>query len=509
MISDERQKILAKNLVNYSCEVQPGENVLIEASGVPYQFVNLLVKEVFAAGGFPFVSLGDNKIKREIMKCGGEELFKRMAKYDELKMRDMQAYIGIRGGENSYELSDAPAGAMQAYSKYYAHPVHHELRVKKTKWVSLRYPTEGMSELAGMSTEAYEDFYFDVCCLDYKKMGEAMTPLVDLMNKTDKVRIVAKDTDLTFSIKGIGAVKCKGERNIPDGEVYTAPVKDSINGVIGQAWIIEALVYAFEVFRDEAYLDCAVSVFHSQHFDPLTGFWKRVDPDGRELGYDYTLNHQVWFCLAGLLILQHRRDEEIRRQVSHFLRRVRREYFGVHPDGLIRHYGRMTRFRRPFAALYAKQYVKYAGLRLGVFDPKKVDLLTQEEGYQLFELFGYALIARLRPDDPLFRTKAFRRALALGTDTDRMNERLGVGDPETMNPYAYGYNSPAFEEPLVELLFTGRADAGKTLSLLELQKRLCYDPETRRLDRNTRDPETLAARLYEYVHFCDCCRGDR
>ena len=232
MITDKRQRLLAKNLVNYSCEVQKGENVLIEASGVPYQFVNLLVQEVYAAGGYPFVSIGDNKIKREIMKGGSEELFKRMAKYDEMKMRDMQAYIGIRGGENSFELSDANGEIMQAYSKYYAHPVHHDLRVKKTKWVILRYPTEGMSELAGMSTEAYEDFYFDVCCLDYKKMGEAMTPLVELMNKTDKVRIVAKDTDLTFSIKGIGAVKCKGERNIPDGEVYTAPVKDSVNGVI-------------------------------------------------------------------------------------------------------------------------------------------------------------------------------------------------------------------------------------------------------------------------------------
>ena len=232
MITDERQKILAKNLVNYSCEVQKGENVLIEASGVPYQFVNLIVKEVYAAGGFPFVSLGDNKVKREIMKGGSEELFKRMAKYDEMRMKDMQAYIGIRGGENSFELSDADGEKMQAYSKFYAHPVHHDLRVKKTKWVILRYPTEGMGELAGMSTEAYEDFYFDVCCLDYKKMGEAMTPLVELMNRTDKVRIVAKDTDLSFSIKGIGAVKCKGERNIPDGEVYTAPVKDSVNGVI-------------------------------------------------------------------------------------------------------------------------------------------------------------------------------------------------------------------------------------------------------------------------------------
>ena len=230
MIVDERQRILAKNLVHYSCEVQPGENVLIEASGVPYQFVNLIVREVFEAGAFPFVSLGDNKVKRELLRGGKEEYFKRMAKYDEYKMRDMQAYIGIRGGENSCELSDATGARF--YNEFYAGPVHNRLRVKNTKWVILRYPTEGMSELAGMSTEAYEDFYFYVCCLDYKKMGEAMTPLVELMNKTDKVRIIAKDTDLTFSIKGIGAVKCKGDRNIPDGEVYTAPVKDSINGVI-------------------------------------------------------------------------------------------------------------------------------------------------------------------------------------------------------------------------------------------------------------------------------------
>lgn len=232
MIVDKRQRQLAKNLVNYSCEVQKGDNVLIEASGVPYQFVNLLVEEVFAAGGFPFVELGDNKIKRQIIKGGSEELYKRMADYDAYRMRGMQAYIGVRGGENGFELSDSDGKSMQLYSSLYAHPVHHELRVKKTKWVILRYPTEGMGELAGMSTEAYEDFYFDVCCLDYAKMGEAMTPLVELMNKTDKVRIVAKDTDLSFSIKGIGAVKCKGDRNIPDGEVYTAPVKNSVNGVI-------------------------------------------------------------------------------------------------------------------------------------------------------------------------------------------------------------------------------------------------------------------------------------
>ena len=89
-----------------------------------------------------------------------------------------------------------------------------------------------MAQAANMSTEAFEDFYFNVCNLDYSKMSKAMDKLVDLMNKTDKVRLVSKDTDISFSIKDIPAIKCAGEMNIPDGEVYTAPVKDSVNGVI-------------------------------------------------------------------------------------------------------------------------------------------------------------------------------------------------------------------------------------------------------------------------------------
>ena len=89
-----------------------------------------------------------------------------------------------------------------------------------------------MAQNAGVSTEKFENFYFDVCTLDYSKMDRAMDALKALMDKTDKVRLVAKDTDLTFSIRGIPAIKCAGNMNIPDGEVYTAPVKDSVNGVI-------------------------------------------------------------------------------------------------------------------------------------------------------------------------------------------------------------------------------------------------------------------------------------
>ena len=230
MLIDNRICKLAKGLVNFSCEVKPGEKVLIQAIGIDYQLVAQLVKEVYAAGAYPFVTITDTRIKREWLLGMTEEHAKIQAKHDMHQMMDMDAFIAIRGGGNSNELSDVDSNITGMYNKI-MRPVQNR-RVDHSKWVVLRYPTESMAQMAGMSTEAFEDFYFDVCTLDYSHMEEAMTPLVDLMNATDKVRIVAKDTDLTFSIKDIPAVKCSGLRNIPDGEVYTAPVKDSVNGVI-------------------------------------------------------------------------------------------------------------------------------------------------------------------------------------------------------------------------------------------------------------------------------------
>ena len=232
MLLDERIKTLAHNLVNYSCSLKKGENLLIECTEADYQLVACIIREAYAVGAYPFVSLGDSRIKRELLMGMDKQLADKMAGFDKPKFEQMQAYIGIRGGNNAYENSDVPAANMDAYNLYYAHPVHHDIRVKKTKWVILRYPTPGMSAMSGMSTEAFEDMFFDVCNLDYAKMDKAMDPLVELMNRTDKVRIVSPGTDISFSIKGIGAVKCSGHCNIPDGEVYTAPVKDSVNGRI-------------------------------------------------------------------------------------------------------------------------------------------------------------------------------------------------------------------------------------------------------------------------------------
>lgn len=229
---DVRFNKLAKNLINYSCALKEGEKVLIETYGDCKPLVKELVKEAYKVKAIPFVTLKDNEVNRELLMGASKEQLDMMAKYEAERMKDMDAYIGIRGGNNSSETSDVPSEKLSLYSRYFSEPVHGKIRVPKTRWVVLRYPNYSMAQAANMSTDAFEDYYFDVCTLDYSKMSDAMDKLVDLMNRTDKVRLTAKDTDITFSIKDIPAIKCAGEANIPDGEVYTAPVKDSINGTI-------------------------------------------------------------------------------------------------------------------------------------------------------------------------------------------------------------------------------------------------------------------------------------
>ncbi len=231
MINEDIKK-LAHNLVNYSCALKKGEKVLIDAIGVPNDLPIAIVEETYKVGAYPFVNVIDNSIQRAIYSGLNEEQTKLWADIDSVRMKNMDAYIGIRGGDNSFELSDVDGDKMAIYQNFYSLPVHHNIRVKQTKWVVLRYPTPSMSQQAQMSTEAFSRYYFDVCNLDYSKMDRAMNALKALMDKTDKVRIVAPETDLTFSIKGINAVKCAGKLNIPDGEVYTAPVKNSVNGTI-------------------------------------------------------------------------------------------------------------------------------------------------------------------------------------------------------------------------------------------------------------------------------------
>ena len=229
---DPRIQKLAQNLVNYSVDMQPGENVLIEMIGSERELLNAIIEEVSKGGGRPFVQLTDRTVQRAMLKNANKEQLELWAELDLERMKKMDCYIGIRAGENVNDMADVPEENMKLYNALYSHPVHSEERVKRTKWVVLRYPNASMAQLANTSTEAFEDFYFDVCNLDYSKMDRAQDPLAELMRNTDKVRIVGPGTDLSFSIKNIGAEKCSGQKNIPDGEVYTAPVRNSVNGTI-------------------------------------------------------------------------------------------------------------------------------------------------------------------------------------------------------------------------------------------------------------------------------------
>ena len=229
---DNRYKQFAKNLINYSVSLKKGEKLLIEVTDTGIDLAKALINETYAVGGVPFLTVKNSALQRALISGCSKEQMEEIGSYEGTRMKDMQAYLSIRGAENSSEMSDVPSDKMSLYQRYWTDPVHSKIRVPHTKWCVMRYPDPAMAQAASMSTEAFEDFYFNVCTLDYAKMAEAMTPLVDLMNRSDKVHIVGPGTDLHFSIKGIPAIKCAGTCNIPDGEVYTAPVKDSINGTL-------------------------------------------------------------------------------------------------------------------------------------------------------------------------------------------------------------------------------------------------------------------------------------
>ncbi|MEC7199165.1 MAG: aminopeptidase [Verrucomicrobiales bacterium] len=229
-MTDPRYRTLADLLVGYSTQVKKGEKVLLDMIDVPDAFTVALARSVRDAGAIPLIETRHTRVTRELL-CGmTEEQATLMRDIEMARMKKVQSYIAIRGAANTSENSDVPGDSMSLYSKVMRPVLNY--RVNKTRWCVLRWPTPSMAQAANMSTEAFEDFYFDVCTLNYRKMGKAMETLEKLMARTDKVVLKGPGTDLSFSIKGVGAKACKGDRNIPDGEVFSCPLKYSVNGVI-------------------------------------------------------------------------------------------------------------------------------------------------------------------------------------------------------------------------------------------------------------------------------------
>ncbi len=225
---DPRCDRLAEVLTQHSTKLKKGENVLVEIFDVPDEMAIALIRAVRAAGAVPFVNIHRASVARELALGATEAQAAVSAAVELARMKKMHAYIAVRGSHNITEMSDVPEETMQMVSGR-MRPVQ-DWRINRTKWVVLRWPTPGMAQQAQMSTPAFEDFFFKVCTLDYARMTPGMTALKALMDRTDRVRLTGPGTDLKFSIKGIGAVVCGGDRNIPDGEVFSCPVKTSVEG---------------------------------------------------------------------------------------------------------------------------------------------------------------------------------------------------------------------------------------------------------------------------------------
>ncbi len=229
---DPRGAELAQLIVRHSTQLASGEAVLIEAFDVADGLVLDLVECVHAVGAIPLVYLRSNAVIRSQLVRASEAQLRLQGTIERFQMERVQAYVGLRGSANASELSDVPGDRMGLYMEHVIKPVHLDYRVNRVRWVVLRYPNGAMAQQAGMSTEQFEDHFFRVCTLDYGRMAEAMEPLKRRMEATDRVRILGPGTDLSFSIRDIPAVKCEGRRNLPDGECYTAPVRDSVEGTI-------------------------------------------------------------------------------------------------------------------------------------------------------------------------------------------------------------------------------------------------------------------------------------
>jgi aminopeptidase len=230
---DPRDRELARRLLTYSVRAQKGNMVYIHCVGDDTLGLGAaLVEEAGRLGAGPYLAFSDPAIDRAFLLSADEGSIQRLGKYETTLMENTDCYIGIRGADNIFESADVPSEKMGWYMKHVRQPAHLDVRVRKTRWVVLRYPNASMAQLSQQSTASFADFYYRVCLVDYAKMDKAVQPLADLMRRTDRIHIKGTGTDLTLSIKDIGVVPCTGEHNIPDGECFTAPVRDSMNGVI-------------------------------------------------------------------------------------------------------------------------------------------------------------------------------------------------------------------------------------------------------------------------------------
>jgi aminopeptidase len=230
---DIRLTKLAENILYNAVKLKKGEIIYLEAfNDSTKDLLSELIRVTTKIGATPFYFHNDTAFIRNSIEGASIKQIQQYTDIHKSLMEKADCYVAIRGYDDMFALADVDDKYIKLQNNIFNKQVHMQTRLPKTRWCVLRYPNTTMAAMSRMSLKSFEDFYFNSCLLDYQKMGKAMIPLKKLMDKTSDVHIKGKDTDLRFSIKGIKSIICDGKMNIPDGEVYTAPVKESINGYV-------------------------------------------------------------------------------------------------------------------------------------------------------------------------------------------------------------------------------------------------------------------------------------
>ncbi|MDD3340795.1 MAG: aminopeptidase [Bacilli bacterium] len=222
---------LSKTVVNYSLKVEENERVLITyMDDSSKNLVKYLIKEIVSKKGIPFTKRVDADVNAILLENTKDNCIDEIKVRKEFEVEHYDSFITIFYNGNEYEERHVPAEVRAKIGK--ATRALSDIRTNERKWVLLNYPSIIDAYKAKMPYEEFYEYAFKTMVYNYAEMKEKIEPLKKLMEKTDKVRVTGKDTDITFSIKDIPAIPCMGESNIPDGEIFTAPVKDSIEGTI-------------------------------------------------------------------------------------------------------------------------------------------------------------------------------------------------------------------------------------------------------------------------------------
>ncbi len=236
MLTENQYKNLAKQFLGQAVQAKSGESIWIEYQGAVGQNMALTCANyIKSIGGNPFMIDAGADALRQVFDAAersgdrdgyfqseGQKLLE--------KMKSMQGYIRICD-RHDVENADFNPDDMMDYRRLMMKDVTDH-RVKHTRWLVVDSPTPEFAASCRMSESEFEQFYYNACMADYGRMHEAVKPLEDLMTRGKHVHITGEDTDIQFSIENIPAQQCTGKHNIPDGECFTAPVKDSVNGKI-------------------------------------------------------------------------------------------------------------------------------------------------------------------------------------------------------------------------------------------------------------------------------------